>query len=328
MLLYIIIFITFIVILLINFTIELIKDRNLFKKGVSEDLFLAENFYNKYNKHPVKHHNESLFTYEPLKPLDNIIIDNNTKLFIINSYITLINSVILDNNYLININPLIHRDLLQENIKNKKKKKNSKETMESSDDIIFRDVDWKKIIWNKKPKFIQLERIINHFFFSIDEYFIGLNIDQEYTIDNKKQIICTKLKINLKNLIISEINDTVVNNISGSQQYLKIDTTLENLNIIATLFGIINCLQGNHFNIIMIKNIKSNLYNSLINYYKSKGIIETIKSIEINPLFDNIKRCKIQLIINNNGKSTEVEEYFDFDCPKYAFPELVMVYNQ
>ena len=108
---------------------------------------------------------------------------------------------------------------------------------------------------------------------------------------------------------------------------MGIDIDLKNLNIIATVFAIINCIESNNFNLIMIKNIKSSLYSPLINYYSSKGSVEFIKSISIMDLFDNVKRCTIQLILKQKDKHTEIEEYFDFDCPQYSFPELVMIYN-
>ena len=142
--LYLIILVTFVVILLINFTLDFIRNRNSFKKNTVDENFLENNFYNKYNQHPIEFEKTSGLKYQPLKPLDNVVIDNNTQLMVVNGFIGLINGIIENNEYFIGMNPLIRN-------------------------MDIKNIDWKKIIWGKKYKNIQLQRIINFYFFTEED---------------------------------------------------------------------------------------------------------------------------------------------------------------
>jgi hypothetical protein len=279
---------------------EFINNRKNFKNNGVDGNFLQDNFYNKYNKNPVKFQEESLLKYVPLEPLDNVVIDNNTQLLVINGFICLINSIIADNDYLINKNPLIRKD-------------------ENSSSV------WKKIIWNKKYKTIELTRIINFYFFSAGEN-VGVNINQEYLLDKEKHIITTRIIINGNNYTIVKVNETPIT--TGDPQYMAVEFNIRNLNIIGTVLSILAAMNGNKKNILMLRNIKSDLYGPLINNYHLEGSIHSIESMAVTHLMDNLYRCKIVLTVALQKKKKTVEEYFDFDCPSYSFPQLVNVPNK
>lgn len=346
--LYIIIIITFVVILLINFTVDFIKNRQLFKqKNKIHDNILTQNFYDKYNKNPVifDKDKESLLNYDPLTPLDNIVINNNKKIFIINSYINLINSIISNNNYLTKINPLLYRNKISKEIENlpRKTKKNSKKKIIESMAIIkevipLKDIDFKNIILKKNYKKIQLNRIIDYYFTSLNENLLKITINQEYLLDNKKNYITTELTFDSNNNLLLKINDTDLfndNNFQEFNYFMNLKNTIENLNIVSTVLGVISSIETQEKNnILMIKNIKPEIYNELINYCSFDGQIVNIKNLSIDLVFDNIYRCFMILELNfkenkkSNDKTKLVEQYFDFECPGYSMPQLISVYHK
>ena len=253
---------------------------------------------------------------------------------IVNSYIGLINSIISENNFLIGANPLLHRTKMIANTvapakKSKKSKKDNEITENVSDVMAINNIDWKKIIWNKKFKYIELNRIVNFYFSSIDKDHVGLTMTQEYTIDHHKQLIITHLKINIQHYLLVSINDEPVVNIQeGFDFYMNQPANIINLNIITTILSILSSMETNKKNILMIKNIKSDLYTSLINYYQLDGSITNIKSIDLTAVVDNIIRIKIEIQVQNDKNTKILEEFFDFDCPAFSLPELIVIHKR
>jgi hypothetical protein len=339
-----IIIITVIVILLINFTVDFIKNRQLFKKKntLNENL-LKQNFYDKYNKQPVVFQKESLINYEPLKAINNLVINSHKKIFIINGYISLINSIIRNNNFLINNNLLIARqEIINNNTveNNKKTKKFSKKKsleLENIDNITInlqiKDIDWKKIIFQKNYKTIKLSRIIDIYFTNINNNEINVNIHQEYLLNNQNHYIETILTFNNQYKLMTKINNVDIfndSNFSNFNKFYSINTDINNLNIVQTVLSIISCLENQQkSNILMIKNIHSEFYNKLINYSNFNGHIIDIESLSIDNIFDNIYRCYITFKVKNINKKNNqqdiqlMEQYIDFECLNYNFPQLV-----
>jgi hypothetical protein len=313
---------------------EFIKDRNLFKKkNMAVGTHLQDMFYTKYNKNPVDFQQESLLKYNPLTPLDNVIINNNDQLMILNGFIGLVNGIINDNQILIKNNPLLRREKIMDNPEKSpaKKSKKSKKEEVAQDPLLLpiQAIDWKKIIWSKKFKTIELQRIVNFYFFSIDEHHVGLNLTQEYLMDHHRHLITTTLKIHIKQYLLVAINDVPVIQIQeGFNGYMNQPVTIKNLNIIGTVLSILSSMESARKNILMIKNIKPDLYTPLINYYQMEGKVTAINAIDIQEVVDNIMRIKIQMEVEKNQKKIIVEEFFDFDCPSFSAPELIVVHNK
>jgi hypothetical protein len=251
---------------------------------------------------------------------------------IINSFIGLINSIIAENKYLIGVNPLLYRTKTTNptTVVTKKSKKRKENEMEINQEIlVIHDLDWKKIIWNKKFKHITLNRIVSFYFSSIDNDHVGLTMTQEYTIDHHKQLIITHLKINIKHYLLMAINDHPVLNIAeGFDHYMNQTVNVTNLNIITTVLSILSSMACNKKNILMIKNIKSDLYTDLINYYQLNGPIVNIKSLNLTPTVDNIIRIKIEIDVEQDKVMKTLEEFFDFDCPVFSLPELILIHKR
>jgi hypothetical protein len=335
--------------------VEFIKNRQMFKnKTAVENNLLQTSFFDKYNNNPVEFNHESLLQYDPQKPMEKLLLNNNKKIFIINSFIGLINSITSGNHYLITINPLLYRTKnitsntenpdVNVNHEEEKKKKNSKKskktdttnenitTNESSqwEAMAINNLNWKQILWNDEFDNIKLNKIIDYYFFGIDEDTLGIKITQEYTINDEKKYVKTILHINDKNNLLLKINDIEILNFDESfKEFFGVPTSIDNLNMITTIFSILSSIENkNNKNILMMKNIKPNLYTQLINYYSYQWHLSSIKNITINLLVDNLYRCYFMMEVINNGVTKLVESIFDFECPNYSFPELITIYNK
>ena len=244
------------------------------------------------------------------------------------------------------------------------KKKSKKIVEEKKEDVswIMPTLDMHlimKAIYNQSPldnqegeEPLKLERIISvSFLYNLDNSIL-MEIVQECLKGRERIILITKMILDPKNYFLKKINDfdlwnkdelleienkniaTVEeqkeNEPNKQHNFYGLSPNLKNLTIFSTFLAIMSSLEcKNQQSLLMIKNISSSLYSTLINYYKKQNILQSISLLKIDPLYDNIQRvCILSSNKTPEGISVETEDYLDFDCPAYSVPELVKMYSK